>query len=55
MPRPRCAAQFISPEFRATKARLEELIHPAPGPESEEEQVIKPHMIRFTNVTDNVE
>ena len=55
VPRPRSAASLSSPEFRATKARLEELIHPAEAPESEEEQVIKPHMIRFTNVTDNVE
>lgn len=53
--RPRSAASFSSPEFRATKARLEELIHPSTVQESEEEQVIKPHMIRFTNVTDNVE
>lgn len=55
VPRPRSAVPFSSPEFRATKARLEELIHPATVQESEEEQVIKPHMIRFTNVTDNVE
>jgi NitT/TauT family transport system ATP-binding protein len=55
VPRPRSATSLSSPEFRATKARLEELIHPAEAPESEEEQVIKPHMIRFTNVTDNVE
>lgn len=55
VPRPRSAASLSSPEFRATKARLEELIHPSTGQESEEEQVIKPHMIRFTNVTDNVE
>jgi NitT/TauT family transport system ATP-binding protein len=55
VPRPRSATSFSSPEFRATKARLEELIHPATVQESEEEQVIKPHMIRFTNVADNVE
>jgi NitT/TauT family transport system ATP-binding protein len=55
VPRPRSSAQFVSPEFRATKERLEELIHPAPLPESEDEQAVKPHMIRFTNVTDNVE
>ena len=54
VPRPRQPAQFISAEFLATKARLEELIHPAP-PEAEEEQAIKPHMIRFTNIADNVE
>ena len=54
VPRPRQPAQFISAEFLATKARLEELIHPA-APEAEEEQAIKPHMIRFTNIADNVE
>ncbi len=55
VPRPRQPAQSLSAEFLATKARLEELIHPAPPPEAEEEQAIKPHMIRFTNVADNVE
>ncbi len=55
VPRPRTPAQFNSPEFRATKARLEELIHPAPEPETEDEQKVKPHLIRFTDVTDNVE
>ena len=55
VPRPRSATSLSSPEFRATKARLEELIHPAAEQESEEDQVVKPHMIRFTNVTDNVE
>ncbi|WP_035382993.1 ABC transporter ATP-binding protein [Ferriphaselus sp. R-1] len=55
VPRPRSAAQFTSPEFLATKARLEQLIHPAPVAESENEQAVKPHMIRFTNVADNVE
>ncbi len=55
VPRPRQPAQSVSAEFLATKARLEELIHPAPPPEAEEEQAIKPHMIRFTNVADNVE
>jgi NitT/TauT family transport system ATP-binding protein len=55
VPRPRSAASLSSPEFRATKARLEELIHPSAEQESEEDHAIKPHMIRFTNVTDNVE
>ena len=55
VPRPRSSAQFSSPEFLATKARLEQLIHPAPVPEAEDEQAVKPHMIRFTNVSDNVE
>ncbi len=55
VPRPRTPAQFNTPEFLATKARLEELIHPAPEPLPEDEQAVKPHMIRFTNVADNVE
>lgn len=55
VPRPRTPGQFNSPEFRATKARLEELIHPAPQPLPEDEQAVKPHMIRFTDVSDNVE
>ena len=55
VPRPRSAASLSSPEFRATKARLEELIHPAAEQESEEDHAVKPHMIRFTNVADNVE
>lgn len=55
VPRPRAATSFSSPEFHATKARLEDLIHPSMAKEPGEEQVIKPHMIRFTNVADNVE
>jgi NitT/TauT family transport system ATP-binding protein len=55
VPRPRSPGQFNTAEFLATKARLEELIHPAPEPEPEDEQAVKPHMIRFTNVMDNVE
>ena len=53
VPRPRSAAQFGSPEFVSTKARLEELIHP-PQPEAPDDGV-KPHLLRFTNVADNVE
>lgn len=55
VPRPRSPSQFASPEFLATKARLEELIHPPVTEESEEDQVVKPRLIRFTNVADNVE
>jgi len=55
VPRPRSPGQFNTPEFMATKARLEQLIHPAPTPEPEDEQAVKPHLIRFTNVNDNVE
>ncbi len=55
VPRPRSPGQFSSAEFLATKARLEELIHPPMPTESEEDQVVKPRMIRFTDVDDNVE
>jgi NitT/TauT family transport system ATP-binding protein len=55
VPRPRSPAQLSSPEYMATKARLEELIHPAPIPLPEDEQAAIPHLIRFTNVADNVE
>lgn len=56
VPRPRSAEQFISPEFLATKARLEALIHPPePEPVNTEEDQVKPRMIRFVNVADKVE
>ena len=55
VPRPRSPGQFNTPEFLATKAQLEQLIHPAPPAEPEDEQAVKPHLIRFTNVNDNVE
>ena len=54
VPRPRHTDQLLSPEFLATKKRLEELIHP---PETEEVGVSedKLHMIRMTRVGDDVE
>ncbi len=52
--RPRSVDDLISPEFLATKARLEALIHP-PDVKSDEEEVVTPRMIRFVNVADNVE
>ncbi len=55
VPRPRSPAQFVSREFVATKARLAELIHPEQEPEAEDEKAVKPHLIRLTNVADNVE
>ncbi len=54
VPRPRSAMQTISPEFLATKGRLEALIHP-PLAEPKDEDSVKPNMIRFVNVQDNVE
>ena len=54
VPRPRSAMQFNSPEFLATKARLEALIHPVED-KPEPEVSIHTQMIRFVNVEDNVE
>jgi NitT/TauT family transport system ATP-binding protein len=51
VPRPRSAAQIISPEFIATKARLDELIYQA----KDETEDTYPPMIRFTDVDDVVE
>jgi NitT/TauT family transport system ATP-binding protein len=57
VPRPRSAAQFSSPEFRATRARLETLIHPpaAADADPEDEPEAGPRLIRLTNVNDQVE
>jgi len=59
VPRPRSIAQFITPEFLATKARLEELIYTTAAASSEEpageEAEDYPILARMTNVTDNVE
>jgi NitT/TauT family transport system ATP-binding protein len=55
VPRPRSAEQFVSPEFLATKARLEALIHPPEPAVDEQSDKVKPHMIRFVHVQDNVE
>ncbi|WP_321803237.1 ABC transporter ATP-binding protein [Burkholderia sp. BCC1993] len=54
VPRPRDYAQVNTPEFIATKARLEALIHPKEALAADDEGV-KPHMIRMTDVADNVE
>jgi len=53
VPRPRSVAQIVSPEFLATKARLEELIYSARHDPGEEDNY--PIVGRMTNVTDNVE
>ncbi|BAX61807.1 ABC transporter ATP-binding protein [Burkholderia stabilis] len=55
VPRPRGYAQFNTPEFIATKARLEALIHPPEDDETADDDTVRPHMIRMTDVTDNVE
>jgi NitT/TauT family transport system ATP-binding protein len=54
VPRPRSSAQFVSPEFLATKARLEELIYIGRRAAEEEEEDY-PILARMTNVADNVE
>lgn len=55
VPHPRSVDQLISPEFLATKARLEALIHPPKEKEESEEVSIQQHMIRFVSVEDSVE
>jgi len=52
VPRPRSSSQFLSPQFLATKHRLEELIH---GPVSDEPDVANLPNIRMTHVGDDVE
>ncbi|RQV29737.1 ABC transporter ATP-binding protein [Burkholderia cenocepacia] len=54
VPRPRDYSQVNTPAFIATKARLEALIHPKEAATAEDDG-IKPHMIRMTDVADNVE
>jgi NitT/TauT family transport system ATP-binding protein len=56
VPRPRSAMQISSPEFQATKARLEALIHPPSDQAAHgEDDDIVPSVIRMTDVADNVE
>ncbi|WP_207002697.1 ABC transporter ATP-binding protein [Trinickia mobilis] len=54
VPRPRDYSQITLPEFAATKARLDALIHP-PITADDEDEGVKPHMVRLTDVNDNVE
>jgi NitT/TauT family transport system ATP-binding protein len=53
VPRPRSVGQFISPEFLATKARLEQLIY-STKPVDEEEDAY-PMVALLTDVSDTVE
>ncbi|OXI81823.1 ABC transporter [Burkholderia sp. AU33423] len=53
VPRPRDYSQVNTPEFIATKARLEALIHPKEAVAIDDG--VRPHMIRMTDVSDNVE
>ena len=51
VPQPRTPDQFISPEFLATKKRVEELIHP---PQSEDDGGDHLNMVRMVRVDDEV-
>jgi len=53
VPQPRSPDQLLSPEFLATKKRLEELIHPP----AEEDEMNSDHlnMVRMVNVNDEVQ
>lgn len=52
VPRPRHADQLITPEFLATRQRVDELIHP---PNAGDDDSISVKMVRFTRVGDDVE
>jgi NitT/TauT family transport system ATP-binding protein len=55
VPRPRSLTQMIEPEFRATRARLDELIHP-PVEEVAEGEEVKPNLVmRLAASGDDVE
>jgi NitT/TauT family transport system ATP-binding protein len=54
VPRPRSVAQLLTPEFLATKARLEELIHQSKSHDDEDADTY-PIVPRLTDVADNVE
>jgi NitT/TauT family transport system ATP-binding protein len=55
VPRPRSMAQGITPEFLATKARLEELIHSEHGGADETGEDSYPAIARLVAVDDDVE
>ena len=56
VPRPRSAGQLSTAEFKATKARLEALIHPPQEVDDDDGHAAdETPMIRFTNVADSVD
>jgi NitT/TauT family transport system ATP-binding protein len=55
VPRPRSTAQIISPEFIATKARLDELIHQQKSHDEKEDPDTYPVVPRLAEASDNVE
>jgi NitT/TauT family transport system ATP-binding protein len=54
LPHPRSPMQFIAPEFLATKARLEQLIHQGAAHDDEEADTY-PMVARLTDVNDSVD
>jgi NitT/TauT family transport system ATP-binding protein len=52
---PRSPAQVITPEFLATKARLEELIHKGAARDEDEDEGTYTMVTRLTDVTDDVD
>ena len=52
VPRPRSVDQLVSPEFLATRKRVDELIHPPSEADDEDDSL---HMVRLTHVGDDVE
>jgi NitT/TauT family transport system ATP-binding protein len=55
VPHPRSAAQFISPEFLATKARLEALIHKGAAHDEEEDAGTYHMVARLTDIADSID
>ena len=54
VPHPRSTTQFITPEFLATKARLEALIHQGASHDADEDEGTYQMVTRLTDVTDDV-
>jgi NitT/TauT family transport system ATP-binding protein len=55
VPHPRSPVQFIAPEFLATKARLEELIHKGAAHDDDEDEGTYKMVTRLTDVMDDVD
>ena len=55
VPRPRSSTQMVEPTFRATRARLDALIHP-PAEEAADGEEVKPNLVmRLAASGDDVE
>jgi NitT/TauT family transport system ATP-binding protein len=55
VPYPRNPGQFITPEFLATRARLEELIHKGAAHDADDDECTYKMVTRLTDVTDDVD